>query len=70
MTLTLYTAHLVVRWIGLGEDVPVVQYLVLVTGAITFAVLWRGRHGQGPLERVVAVAAGRARGVVISPTPS
>jgi uncharacterized membrane protein YeiB len=64
MTLTLYSAHLVVLASGLLDDNSAVLYLVMVVAATAFAVLWRRRFGQGPLERLVALAAGRARRVV------
>jgi uncharacterized membrane protein YeiB len=61
MTLTLYTAHVLVLETGVLEDYQTVQYLFVVAASLAFAVLWRRRRSQGPLERVVAVAAGRAR---------
>ena len=64
MTLTLYTAHLVILSTGLQDDEPGALYLLLVIGATGFAVGWRRSHAQGPLERAVASAAGRARRLV------
>ncbi len=61
MTLTLYTAHILVLQTGLLEDYPGVLYLLLAVGAVLFAVVWRRWRGQGPLERLVAKASGRAR---------
>jgi uncharacterized membrane protein YeiB len=43
-----------------------VQYVVLVAASLVFAVVWRRRHGQGPLEKMVAVVASRARDAVLS----
>ena len=61
MTLTLYIAHILVLETGAFEDYVAVQYLFVVAASLGFALLWRRRRSQGPLERVVAVAAGRAR---------
>jgi uncharacterized membrane protein YeiB len=64
MTLTLYSAHLVVLWSGLLGDEPVALYLVMVLAATAFALVWRRRFGQGPLERLVARVAGSTREAV------
>ncbi len=61
MTLTLYTAHILVLGTGVLEDHPGQQYLFVVAASLAFALLWRRWQGQGPLERVVAAASGRAR---------
>ncbi|HEX4252858.1 MAG TPA: heparan-alpha-glucosaminide N-acetyltransferase domain-containing protein [Pseudonocardia sp.] len=61
MTLTLYTAHLVVLATGVLDDAPQVLYVLLVVGALAFGFYWQRRFGQGPLERLVAEVAGRAR---------
>jgi uncharacterized membrane protein YeiB len=61
MTLTVYSVNVLVLGWGLLEDDPLGLYLASVAGALVFAVLWRRWIGQGPLERIVAVAAGRAR---------
>jgi uncharacterized membrane protein YeiB len=61
MALTLYSAQLVLLATGVLHDEPDVLYLVMVLGAIAFALLWRRWLGQGPLERVVAIAAGATR---------
>ncbi len=61
MTLTLYTAHILVLETGVLEDHPGQQYLFVVAASLAFALLWRRWQGQGPLERVVAAASGRAR---------
>jgi uncharacterized membrane protein YeiB len=64
MTLTLYSAHLLVLETGvLGEHLTT-QYLLLVFASLIFAVLWRRWQRQGPLEGLVAAAAGRARRAV------
>jgi uncharacterized membrane protein YeiB len=61
MTLTVYSAHVLVLASGVFDDNPAALYLVLVTAALTFAVLWQRCVGQGPLERLVARAAAWAR---------
>jgi len=66
MALTLYTAHVLVLATGVLDDEPVVLYLVLIVGACVFAMLWRRFVGQGPLERLVARLAGRARRAVLA----
>jgi uncharacterized membrane protein len=64
MALTLYSAHLVLLATGVLQDRPVLLYLLMVAAALAFALLWRRWFGQGPLERVVATAAGSARRTV------
>lgn len=66
MTLTLYTAHILVLETGAFEDHLTVQYLFVVAASLSFALLWRRWQNQGPLERMVAVAAGRARRAVLA----
>lgn len=61
MVLTLYSAHLLFLSTGLFGDSSVALYLAMVVGGVAFAVVWRRWVGQGPLERVVAAAAGAAR---------
>jgi uncharacterized membrane protein len=61
MALTLYSAHLVLLATGVLEDEPVALFALMVVGAGVVAVAWRRWLGQGPLERVVAIAAGAAR---------
>jgi uncharacterized membrane protein YeiB len=66
MSLTLYSAHILVLATGVLEDWETVQYLVLVAGCLAFAVLWRRRHDQGPLEKLVATPSTRARRAVLA----
>jgi uncharacterized membrane protein len=68
MTLTLYCGHLLVLATGVLDDAPEALYLLLVVGALAFGVTWQRRRGQGPLERLVAAAAGRARRAVTAHT--
>jgi uncharacterized membrane protein YeiB len=70
MTLTLYSAHILVIAVGVFDDSEVAQYLFLVAGSLLFAPLWRRRHPQGPLESLVGRAAGRARRAVLGNTAS
>ncbi|HEY4465206.1 MAG TPA: heparan-alpha-glucosaminide N-acetyltransferase domain-containing protein [Streptosporangiaceae bacterium] len=64
MTLTIYCAHLVyISFDPLAND-PLLSYAVQVSVALTFAVIWRRFRGQGPLEKLIAVVAGRARRAV------
>jgi uncharacterized membrane protein YeiB len=60
MSLTLYTAHVVV----LGQfsfHHPIELFVVMVYVALTFAALWRRNGRRGPLEALVAWASSRAR---------
>jgi uncharacterized membrane protein YeiB len=61
MTLTIYSAHVLVLGSGVLTDNPLALYAASVAAALVFAVLWRRFAGQGPLERLVSIAAGRAR---------
>lgn len=64
MTLTLYSAHIVLLSSGLLEDYSTILWLIMVGCSIAFAWVWRRRFGQGPLERPVAAVASRARRAV------
>ena len=61
MTLTIYSAHALVLGSGVLLDNPLALYVASVAAALVFAVLWRNFAGQGPLERLVSIASGRAR---------
>jgi uncharacterized membrane protein YeiB len=64
MTLTIYCTHLVyLSFDPLAND-PVLSYAVRVSAAVIFAVTWRRVRGQGPIEKAIAVVAGRARRAV------
>jgi uncharacterized membrane protein YeiB len=65
MTLTLYSAHILVLETGLLEDHLTALYLFLVLASLIFAVVWRRWRDRGPLEQVVAVAADHARRAVL-----
>jgi uncharacterized membrane protein len=58
MTLTLYSAHVAVVAATVG-DRPVALWLTQVVVGLVFAALWLQRRPRGPLEQVVATAAGR-----------
>ena len=66
MTLTIYSAHALILNSGLLSDNNYVAYVEQVAGALVFAVIWYRLLGQGPLERVVATVAGRARRAVMA----
>lgn len=59
MTLTLYTAHIIVIWLVGVEIVwepSNVALAVMCVCAIAFASVWRAFVGQGPLERIFTLA--------------
>jgi hypothetical protein len=64
MTLTLYSASLLILATGVLEDNQAALYLLSVGTALAFAVAWRRWRGQGPLEKLVAAAANRTRRAV------
>ena len=67
MTLTLYTAHVIVlEATSFLEDHPIQLFLVLVYVALTFAALWRRGGRRGPLEALVTWASARSRRMVES----
>ena len=61
MTLTLYSAHLLVLATGFLEDQPDASLLVQIAVAAIFASVWRRIHDHGPLEGLVATATRRTR---------
>ncbi len=67
MTLTIYSAHVPILATGLLDDDPLALYAMLVVGALVFSVVWQRLFGQGPLERLVAMGANRARAAVMAP---
>jgi uncharacterized membrane protein YeiB len=64
MTLTLYSAHVLVLAAEPFDDHGVL-YLFLVVASLGFAVLWRRDHDQGPLERLVGLPSSRVRRAVL-----
>jgi hypothetical protein len=67
MTLSLYTAHVLLVASDLLPEDPETSYGVQVCAALVLAFLWRRTLGQGPLERVVAMLAAPARRAVAGP---
>ncbi|WP_083521615.1 heparan-alpha-glucosaminide N-acetyltransferase domain-containing protein [Arthrobacter luteolus] len=66
MTLTLYTAHLLLLATGLLADSPEISLIVQVLLLSVFAVIWGRKRGQGPLERLVSAAVKRTRTAVLA----
>lgn len=68
MTLTLYSAHLVVLSTRFFLDRPGLCLTIHVIVAALFAIIWRNVTGgkQGPLERVVSSGADRVRRRVLN----
>jgi hypothetical protein len=64
MSLTLYSAHLILLATGVLADDAVLLYLAMVAGALALAAGWRRRFKQGPLEKLVAVPAAWAHRAV------
>jgi uncharacterized membrane protein len=64
MSLTLYSAHLVLLATGLLWDQPALLFLAMTAGALLLAWLWRRSFRQGPLEKLVAEAATATRRTV------
>ncbi len=61
MSLTLYTAQILVLQTGVLGDHTITLFVVLSVGAMAFAVLWRRRRAHGPLEGAIARCCGWAR---------
>jgi uncharacterized membrane protein len=64
MSLTLYSAHLVLLATGFLGDDPVLLFLAMVVGALALAAAWKSRFRQGPLEALVADSATAVRQMV------
>lgn len=65
LTLTVYTGQVVLTATGWGADHPDALFLAQVAALLVLATLWRRYRGQGPLERVAASCAHRARDAVL-----
>jgi Protein of unknown function (DUF418) len=61
MALTLYSAHVLVLGAGVLTISPTRQCVVLLIGALLFAVLWRRIVAVGPLEWLIAQCSCKAR---------
>lgn len=71
MSLTVYSAHLILLATGVLEDQPALLFALMVAGMLALAWAWRWRFGQGPLEAVVAkIATATRRGVTRRLPPS
>jgi uncharacterized membrane protein len=68
MSLTIYSAHVLVLASGLLEDWELAQYLLLVVGSLIFATLWRRWRGRGPLEALVGSATAQVQRAVVDRT--
>ena len=69
MTLTLYSLHLVVLS---APALPGAStgFLPQVVAVVAFALVWSRYHARGPLEEIVAVAAGAVRRRVLAAGPA
>lgn len=67
MTLTLYTAHVVVLVLELGAWGDPVYYWAQVIAALVIAPLWLSRFRRGPLEQVVHAASHDIAAAAIPP---
>ncbi|WP_345358449.1 heparan-alpha-glucosaminide N-acetyltransferase domain-containing protein [Citricoccus nitrophenolicus] len=64
MTLTLYSVHLVALSFELHYYEPVLWFLAHLAAAVAFAWAWNHWIGQGPLEKIVSLAAKGTRRLV------
>jgi uncharacterized membrane protein len=69
MTLTLYSAHVLLLATPFLPPDPTRSYVLQVGAVLVIATLWRSTGRRGPLEAIVAAAAGGARRAV-APPPS
>ncbi len=60
MTLSLYSAHVLLQGSDLMPEDDLASYGYQVVLALVFAVLWRAWVGRGPIEALITVLAGRA----------
>lgn len=70
MTLTLYTAHLLLLDAPFMPDGSSAAYAVQVVVLLGVAILWRRDFGRGPLEEVVRALAGSAGGLLSRRRPA
>jgi hypothetical protein len=67
MTLTLYSAHIIILATGiLDPERPVMSIAIQCIVFLLAAVLWRAAVGKGPLEAIVAGATGWLRTLVLT----
>lgn len=69
MTLTLYSAHVVLLASPYLPGEPVTSYAVQVLGALALATAWRAAMGRGPLEEGVAALSASTRRAVAGRRP-
>ena len=68
MTLTLYSAHVVVLWLDvLDTDQPLVSLCIMIISFILFALAWRSSMGRGPLEQIIADSSDWVRNLIRHP---
>jgi len=68
MTLTLYSAHLIVLWLDvLDSDQPLVSLCIMIISFILFALVWRSSMGKGPLEQIIADSSDWVRNLIRHP---
>lgn len=70
MTLTLYSAHVLLLATPFLPPDPTRSYVLQAVAVLVIATLWRSTGRRGPLEALVAAAAGRARRAVAPRTPA
>ncbi len=69
MTLTIYSAHVLLLATPFLPIDPTRSYVLQVVAVLVLATMWRSTGRRGPLEAIVAVAAGSARRAVLPRTP-
>lgn len=67
MTLTLYTAHLVVLTTGVQDDYPYLSFWITLLIGCVFAIAWLRKFRRGPLEQGIHRAVNATRRRVNSP---
>jgi uncharacterized membrane protein len=68
MTLTLYSAHLIVLWLDvLDSDQPLVSLCIMIISFMLFALVWRSSMGKGPLEQIIADSSDWVRNLIRHP---
>lgn len=69
MTLTLYSTHVLLLATPFLPPDPTRSYVLQVVAVLVLATMWRSTGRRGPLEAIVAAAAGRARRAVLASPP-
>jgi uncharacterized membrane protein len=68
MTLTLYSAHVIILSLDvLDSDRPLVSLWIMIISFMLFALLWRSSMGRGPLEQIVSDASDWVRNLIRTP---